>query len=114
MQRLFADGVRLDVSLAIASTMWQRLKGLLGYRSLDVKNGLLITPCNSVHTIGMKFPIDVVFVNRYNRVVKIETNMAPNRFSGCFFSHEVIELASGEASRLGLKLGMQINLRSES
>jgi hypothetical protein len=56
----------LATALAVADTHWTRLRGLLGLRSSDFRNGcgLWIVPCHGVHTLGMGFPIDVVYLDR--------------------------------------------------
>ncbi len=55
----------------IADTVFSRVKGLLGKQSLDEGSALIIKPCNSIHTFFMRFPIDVFFVDRNNKIVKI-------------------------------------------
>ncbi|WP_282109890.1 DUF192 domain-containing protein [Shewanella algicola] len=82
-----------------------RLKGLLGQRSLTMQQGLLIAPCNSVHTFGMKFDIDVVFLDKNNKVVKIKTSVKPARMTSCFGSKKVLELASGSAEYNNISIG---------
>ena len=57
--------------------------------------GLLITPCEGVHTFGMKFPIDVVYVSRQRVVLKLRPEMARRRISFCLRAHSVVELPVG-------------------
>ena len=84
-------------SIEIASTFAKRLKGLLGRANLSNGNGLIIKPCNSVHCFFMKFPIDVAFVDKNNRVVKIIGNMKPGSISPIISgAHFVIEANAGE------------------
>ena len=71
-----ACGDRVVASLEVARTPQQRRRGLLG-RS-DITGALLIEPCRSVHTIGMRFPIDVAYLDRHRQVLHIVT-MPPNR-----------------------------------
>jgi uncharacterized membrane protein (UPF0127 family) len=72
-----------------------RRKGLLGRDGLSAGEGLWIVPCESVHTIGMRFPIDLVYLDRNKKVKKIRSGVAPWRLSACLSAHSVIELASG-------------------
>src|SRR5580658_4936423 len=72
----------LATALAIADTHWTRLRGLLGVRSRDFRNGsgLWIVPCHGVHTLGMGFPIDVVYLDDALTVVHVQHDLRPWRF----------------------------------
>lgn len=59
----------------VADTFFTRLRGLLGRKSLDMDTGLVITSCNSIHMIGMKFPIDVIFLDKDKIVCHVLPNM---------------------------------------
>jgi uncharacterized membrane protein (UPF0127 family) len=72
-----------------------RRKGLLGRRELRAGEGLWIRPCEAVHTFGMQFPIDLVYLDRKLRVKKVKSGVRPRRLSVCFTAHSVLELASG-------------------
>jgi uncharacterized membrane protein (UPF0127 family) len=72
-----------------------RRKGLLGRDSLPTGQGLWIVPCESVHTFGMRFPIDLVYLDRKKKVKKIRSGVPPWRLSACLSAHSVVELASG-------------------
>ena len=74
-----------------------RRKGLLGRDGLAPGEGLWIVPCESVHTIGMRFPIDLVYLDRKKRVRKVRSKVMPWRLSACLSAHSVIELAAGAA-----------------
>ena len=73
----------LATALAVADTHWTRLRGLLGFRSGDFRNGsgLWIVPCHGVHTLGMGFPIDVVYLDRVMTVIHIQHDLQPWRFA---------------------------------
>jgi uncharacterized protein len=73
----------------------ERRKGLLGRDRLASGEGLWIVPCEAVHTFGMRFPIDLVYLDRQKRIVKIRSNVGPSRVSGCLRAHSVIELPAG-------------------
>jgi len=70
-------------------------KGLLGRKMLAAGEGLWITPCEAVHTFGMQFPIDLVYLDRDKRVTKVSYDVPPWRVSVCLSAHSVLELASG-------------------
>jgi uncharacterized membrane protein (UPF0127 family) len=73
----------LATALAVADTHWTRLRGLLGLASSDFRNGsgLWIVPCHGVHTLGMGFPIDVIYLDRDMTVIHIESDLQPWRFA---------------------------------
>jgi len=73
----------LATALAVADTHWTRLRGLLGLASSDFRNGsgLWIVPCHGVHTLGMGFPIDVVYLDRAMTVIHIQNDLRPWRFA---------------------------------
>lgn len=75
--------VYLATKLTLADTHWSRLRGLLGASDIDFRQGrgLWITPCRGVHTLAMRFPIDVVYLNRAGTVVHLEQNLPPWRFA---------------------------------
>ena len=81
----------------VASTSATRRRGLLGRAGLDPGEGLWIVPCESVHTIGMRFPIDVIYLDRQKVVKKVRRNLRPGRMSACFSAYSTIELAAGSA-----------------
>ena len=72
-----------------------RRKGLLGRDGLAPGEGLWIVPCESVHSFFMRFPIDLVYLDRKKRVRKVRSNVSPWRLSACLSAHSVIELAVG-------------------
>ena len=67
--------------LQTADTFYSRFRGLMGRPSIPENMGLMIKPCNSVHCFFMKFPIDVIFLDKEDRVVHISENMRPRSIS---------------------------------
>jgi len=102
----FADRNYLQVQ--VTENFKERNRGLLALNVLEQGEGLLITPCRSVHTFGMGYALDLVYLNKSLEIVKIIKNILPNRMSIACFAHSTLELKSGEAQRLGLKLGMKL------
>lgn len=81
----------------IANTSALRRQGLLRHDQLGPGEGLWIVPCEGVHTFGMRFPIDVVFLSKDKRVLKVRREMGRARISLCLRAHSVLELAAGAA-----------------
>ena len=96
------------LALQQARRLWPRLKGLLGQPQLAPGSGLWLSPCNSVHSCFMRFSLDVLYLNRAGEVIALRPHLAPWRMSLCLRAHSVVELAAGEAQRLGINLGDQI------
>jgi uncharacterized membrane protein (UPF0127 family) len=88
------------------------MRGLLGRDGLAQGEGLLLKPCGSVHTFFMGFPIDVVFLDRELSVVAVRPEVRPWRTAGARGAKAALELAAGEAARLGIASGMQLRLAS--
>lgn len=87
-----------------------RLCGLLGRMPPGLGCALLLRPCNAVHTAGMRYPIDLVFISRRGRVLRICLAVPPWRARWCWRAGAVAELAAGEAARLGVRRGMVLSL----
>ena len=69
----------LAQEVIIADTFFNRLKGLLGRNSLGAKEALVIKPANSIHTFFMRFSIDLIFLDKQNRVIQVKENIKPFR-----------------------------------
>ena len=112
--RLLVRNVTRNVVLAdsasVADTSAKRRTGLLKHERLEVGQGLWIVPCEGVHTFGMKFPIDVLFLNRKRRVLKIRENMVVRRISLCLWAHSVLELPAGTVKASGTEKGDHLEL----
>ncbi|MBP1466812.1 DUF192 domain-containing protein [Candidatus Chloroploca sp. M-50] len=107
-------GLPLALVCTEARSFLARGKGLIGHPGLAPGEGLLIVPCSSVHSFFMRFPIDVVFVNRHDRVVGLSSALPPNRpFAGAWRSHYVLELPAGMIAATGTALGDQVRLERQ-
>jgi uncharacterized membrane protein (UPF0127 family) len=92
------------------------MRGLLGHPALRDDEGLLIKPCNMIHTFGMRYAIDAVFIDRGFRILKIAAQVAPHRVRQYLFAHAVLELAAGQAAAFDLRVGAPLPdyLRTEA
>ena len=96
MKTLSCNHATLIPELLVADTFWKRGMGLMGRPELKPGQGLLLRPCGSIHTCFMRFPIDVIFLDAINRVVKVHQNVPPWRMvRGGWKAHTVIEVQSG-------------------
>ena len=86
---------RVANSVEIAATRKSRRRGLLGRERLDAASAMLLAPCAAVHTAGMRFAIDVVFVDRQGYAVKVVRDLRPWRIALAAGARAVIEMPAG-------------------
>jgi len=106
-----ADGRVVVPRLELALDSATRRKGLLGREGLEAGAGLVIAPSNSVHTFFMRFAIDIVFLNRSGRVLKIRHRVPARRVAISATAHAVLELPAGAAEQSGIAVGQQLALQ---
>lgn len=87
---------------------WERVRGLLGRNQLKDGEGLLITDCPSIHTFGMRYPIDIIFLNRDWQIRKLVSSLKPCRIAWSGGASMVIEMADGTLDKLGLAPGVTL------
>jgi len=119
LQRAGAEAVALvnsrtrrAVATAVeaALTRGARRRGLLGRDSLPVSGALVLAPCAAIHTAFMRFPIDVVFVDRFGRAVRIVNHMPVWRVAIEPRAYAVIELAAGSLQSSGVEIDDRLYL----
>ena len=103
--QVIRSGAWLVTSLEFALDSKARTRGLLGRAGLAVGEGLVIAPSQGVHTFGMRFAIDIVFVRRDGRVVRCRSSVPPRRLALWLPAFAVLELPAGQAARVGLEVG---------
>src|SRR4051812_50197469 len=96
------DGNVVCEHCLLAETALARLRGLLGRSGLSSGEGMLLRPAASIHTAFMRFPIDAVFLDRENRVVKVAAELAPWRAPGARGSRTGVVVTAREGPREGL------------
>jgi len=104
----------LAEAAGVADTSRTRRTGLLKHDSLPVGRGLWIVPTEAIHTFGMKFPIDVLFLDRKRKVLKLRENMDRARISVCLRAHSVLELPAGTIAATGTQAGDQLEFAKNS
>jgi len=98
----------LGDSIEIADTSSKRRTGLLKHASLAKGQGIWIVPCEAVHTWGMKFSIDVLFLNKKRKVLKVRKDMGRRRMAVCFTAYSVLELPAGTLTATGTQPGDEL------
>ena len=101
---------QLAAGVELAGTGTSRRKGLLGRECLSPGEGLWIVPCEAVHTFWMRFPIDLIYLDRQHRVVKTRSNVGPWRMSACLRALSVVELAAGVIRETQTRRGDRLRL----
>lgn len=90
-----------------ADRPWSRLRGLLGRPPLapHAQQALWLIPCGGIHTFGMTYPLDIVFLNRDGHVLDWHEHVDPWRLRQCRGAHQTIELAPGSLACLAPQCG---------
>jgi len=109
--RAFLNNIVLANNVIFADTFLLKLVGLLRHRKLQNGEGLLLNHCKQVHTFGMKFNIDVIFLSNLGEVIYIENNMRPGRMSKYIRkAFAVLELKAGTAMENNISQNDQMKL----
>lgn len=106
-----STGREVACNAVVADTLLARLKGLLGREALADGEAMLIRPCKGVHTFGMSFAIDVLFLDARNRVIACNKGLAPNRLTPVYPRAAcVIELPAGIVDATATGIGDQLEI----
>lgn len=98
-------------NLESADTVLARMIGLLGKKFIPEGYGLLINPCKGIHTFGMNFDIDVLFLGKNNLVVAVKKRISPNRITKIYFKAVcVLELPAGTIEMTATKIGDYVEI----
>jgi len=105
--QIYRNGRVWVARVEVAATHLQRMRGLLGRRELPVGHGLLIESCGSIHTLGMRFPIDVIFLDQAWQVRRICRMVQPGRLMvwGGWHGLRALEVAAGWLDFTGVDQG---------
>lgn len=112
--RIFLTGQNVCVipQAMQTSNALERMRGLLGRTALTDQQALLIRPCSSVHTFGMRFALDLVYLRRDWTIRKLVHSLPPRRLSFCPGAAMVIEMRAGRIRTLGLQSDQQLRWES--
>ena len=102
----------LGEAVEVADTSEKRRVGLLKHARLDPGSGLWIVPCESVHTFFMKFPIDLVYLDKKRKVRKVRHAVPAWRLSACLAAHSILELPAGTAEASGTVQGDELSFET--
>ena len=108
------DGRIVCERVVVADRAHRRMRGLLGRKYLRQGEGMVLRPGWSIHTAFMRFPIDAVFLDADQVVIKVEHEIGPWRTVSCRGAREVVELPAGECHRRGLEVGDRVAWASRS
>ena len=98
-----------ELEILIADSFFTRFAGLMFRQKLPAATGLFLAPCNSVHMCFMRFAIDVVYLDKEYKIIKIVKNLKPwISLSICSKAWAVIEMTAGEAERCGCEVGRML------
>ncbi len=93
----------------LAGSSTARRRGLLGREALDTDEGLVIAPTQGIHTFGMRFALDVVFVDRAGVVVRLAAAVPPRRIRLAWRAFAAIEIGAGRAAAAGVVPGDRLD-----
>ncbi len=103
-----ANDDRVIQNVSKTTNFIDRMRGLLGSAPLKQNEGLLIVPCSSVHTFGMTYAIDLVFLDKQLTIIKTVKALKPWRMAASSAASMVLELATDSLERLQLTNGQQL------
>ena len=107
-------GVVICEKVELANNFYKRFMGLMYRKSMKENEGLLLDPCNQIHTFGMKFTIDTITISRDNIITKIDEKVEPGKVRPKVKDgKKVLELTAGTSEKYGLELGDVIEFQEE-
>lgn len=113
-----ARGSTICPKVLLANNFWTRGRGLLGRKSLNEDEGILLVPGTSIHMFGMKFSIDVLFLTKEYVVTDFIENIAPGKAhvarNNAGKPHSALEVAAGTIERRGVRVGDQLSVEEVS
>jgi uncharacterized protein len=105
LNALTRNGERVCPRCHVARTVVRRVKGLVGWRSLSKDEGFLLESASVVHTWFHSFPVDLVFLDRELRVLRLDEHVGPWRIAARRGARAVLQLPAGAVARCGLRVG---------
>ena len=116
-QKLYNEGAPPSapfLEVKMADSFFTRLAGLMFQKKMPQGTGLLLAPCNSVHMCFMRFAIDVIYIDKEYKILKVVKNLKPwVGLSMCSKAWATLEMPAGEAERCGLEVGRKLVLKEK-
>lgn len=97
LARLPSSAPAPGLTLYEAATRRARARGLAGLDALPAGSALRLAPCRSVHTFGMRFALDLLWLDANGRIVRVDEGVAPRRLRTCLRARAVVEVPAGDA-----------------
>ena len=112
---ILKNGKIITDNAEIADSFFSRFRGLMFRKEIAEDYALHITPCNQIHMLNMRFPIDVIYLSENGTVVEIHENVQPNKICKTVKSAKsVIELNASMSAKLGIETGDSLEIRAIS
>lgn len=106
MLKVYKNGELLVPEVENANHFFKRFMGLMYRKGMNEDHGLLLTPCNEIHTFGMRFDIDTITLSKDNEILFIDKSVPPRKARKRVKNgYKVLELCSGVADKIGLSVG---------
>lgn len=109
--QLILNGMPLPIKICLAVGFVERLRGLLFTDSLYPGHGMYFKPCSEVHSFGMAYALDVLFLDSQEKVINLDV-LPKHNMRRCRGAKSVVELSEGSIERLGIKLGDTVSFSS--
>ena len=107
------DGNLLIEKALVARTFFQRFLGLIPRKNIAGDEALIFYNAGSIHMFFMRFPIDVIFLDRENKIIKIVTNLKPWQLANCFSAKVTVEMSAGKAEQFCLAVGDKLDFLNQ-
>ncbi len=101
----------ISTEISIGDTFISSFLGLMGEKEITPGKGLIIAPCNSIHTFFMRMPLDIIFIDKNNIALNVIENLQPWRISPIILNaRSVIEVPSGTVKKTGTTQGDRLEI----
>ncbi|GIW21844.1 MAG: hypothetical protein KatS3mg068_0851 [Candidatus Sericytochromatia bacterium] len=98
-------------NIILGNTLLLRLIGLIGKKELKEDEGILLTPCNSIHMMFMKIPLDIIFLDSENKIIKVIENIKPWKISPIVLkAKSVLELPINSIKKNDLQINDKLDI----
>ena len=107
------DGLVVIRNVDVADGFWERFRGLMFAQSIPDNYGLHIKPCNQIHMMNMKFPLDIIYLSADGEIVHIDENMRPWKIGKTIKkAASVVEVNAGTCACCGINVGDRLTVEN--